>query len=142
MIDKELLEQISVLSKELQDLRERLKRLENKKLKKVKDSVQGSGTSYPYIKHSCVVEGVEYPKTKKSRYIYRKQIKNKECKLGKLINKLEYELNYIEDKDSEIRQIIRYKYEDNMSWVQIMFEMKYNSESVARMKLERFLENL
>lgn len=142
MIDRDLLEQISALNKELQDLRERLKKLENKELKIVKDSVQGSGTTYPYIKHSCVVEGVEYPKTKKSRYIYRKQIKNKEYKLGKLINKLEYELNYIEDKDSEIRQIIRYKYEDNMSWVQIMFEMGYNSESVARMKLERFLENL
>lgn len=140
MIDKELLEQISALNKELQDLRERLKKLENKELKVVKDSVQGSGTSYPYIKHSCVVEGVEYPKTKNARKTYRKQIKSKERKLDKLINKLEYELNYIEDKDSEIRQIIRHKYEDDMSWVQIMFKMGYNSEETARIKLKRFLD--
>lgn len=140
MIDKELLEQISALNKELQDLRERLKKLENKELKIVKDSVQGSSTNYPYIKHSCVVEGVEYPKTKNARYIYRKQIKNKERKLDKLINKLEYELNYIEDKDSEIREIIRHRYEDNMSWVQIMFKMGYNNEDTARKKIERFLE--
>ncbi len=51
---------------------------------------------------------------------------------------LEYELNYI--KDPEIRDIIRYKYNDFKSWVQIMFLMKYNSESVAKMKLKRFLE--
>ena len=142
MIDKELLEQISALNKELQDLRERLKKIENKECKAVKDSVKGSSISYPYIKHNCVVEGVEYPKTKRSRYIYKKQIKNKEYKLDKLINKLEYELNYIEDKDSEIREIIRHKYEDNMSWLQIMFEMGYSSESDARMKLERFLKKI
>lgn len=139
MIDKELLERITTLNNELQDLEKRLKKIENKECTTVKDSVQGSSTSYPYIQHSCVIEGVEYPKTKKSRYIYKKQIKEKRRKIDKLINQLEYELNYIEDKDSEVRQIIRYKYEDNKTWLQIMFLMKYNSESVAKMKLKRFL---
>lgn len=139
MIDKELLERITTLNNELQDLEKRLKKIENKECTTVKDSVQGSSTSYPYIQHSCVIEGVEYPKTKKSRYTYKKQIKEKRRKLDKLIIQLEYELNYIEDKDSEIRQIIRYKYEDNKTWLQIMFLMKYNSESVAKMKLKRFL---
>lgn len=142
MIDKQLLEQISALHKELQDLNKRLKNLEQQECKIVKDSVQGSGTTYPYTKHNIVVEGVQYSKTKHSRYTYRKQIKSKKHKLDKLINKLEYELNYIEDKDSEIRQIIRYKYEDNLSWIQIMFKMEYNSESTAKMKLERFLKNI
>lgn len=103
MIDKQLLERISTLNEELQDLEKRLKRIENKECTIVKDSVQGSSKSYPYIKHNCVIEGVEYPKTKHSRYIYKKQIKDKKRKLEKLINQLEYQLNYIEDKDSEIR---------------------------------------
>ena len=140
MIDKEILERITTLNNELQDLEKRLKKIENKECTTVKDSVQGSGTNYPYIQHSCVIEGVEYPKTKKSRYIYKKQIKEKRRKIDKLINQLEYELNYIEDKDSEIRQIIRYKYEDNKTWLQIMFLMNYKSENTARMKLDRFLE--
>lgn len=138
MIDKQFLEQISSLHNELEDLERRIKKIENKESKIVKDSVQGSSTSYPYIQHSCTIEGVEYPKTKRSRSIYKKQIKSKRAKLDKLINKLEYELNYIED--SEIRQIIRHKYEDNKTWVQIMFLMKYNTEDKARKKLERFLE--
>lgn len=138
MINKEFLEQISALHNELDDLEKRLRKIENIETKTVKDSVQGSGTSYPYIQHSCTIEGVEYPKTKRSRYIYKKQIKSKKAYLEKFINKLEYELNYIED--SKIRQIIRYRYEDNMNWIQIMHRMKYNTEDKARKKLERFLK--
>lgn len=138
MIDKENLKQMSALHEELKDLNKRIKSIENKETTTVKDSVQGSSTTYPYIQHSCVVEGVEYPKCKRSKYIYKKQIKSKQHKLDKLINQLEYELNNIED--SEIRQIMRYKYEDNKSWLQIMHKMKYNNEDAPRKKIERFLE--
>lgn len=142
MFDKQLLETISAIQNEIVDLNKRLERITTKETRIVKDSVKGSSTSYPYIQHSCVVEGVEYPKGKKTRYTYRKQIKDKKRRLEKLINQLEYQMNYIEDKDSEIRQIIRYKYEDNLTWLQIMFKMNYNSENKARMKLERFLEKI
>lgn len=138
MIDEQLLKNITALNDELEDLRRRLKRIENKECTILKDSVKGSSKTYPYIQHNCVIEGVEYSKSKKFRYTYKKQIKSKERELEKLINQLEYQLNYIENKDSEIRQIIRYKYEDNKTWIQIMFLMKYNSESVAKMKLKRF----
>lgn len=137
-LDKNILSQIESIRNELEDLRERLKKIENKKLKVVTDSVKGSGSTYPYIQHNCVIEGVEYPKNRHTRNKYRRLIKNKEYKLEKLKNELEYNLNYIED--SEIRQIIRYKYEDNLSWIQIMFKMNYKSENTARMKLERFFE--
>lgn len=139
MIDKEFLEQIKSVRIELQDLNKRIIELNQQPSQTVVDSVQGSSTSYPYIKHSCTVEGkVETFKNRRTRNKYKKLIKNKEYKLEKLILRLEYELNYIED--SEIRQIIRYKYEDDMSWVQVMFKMKYNNEDNARKKLERFLQ--
>ena len=140
MIDEQLLKNITALNDELEDLRRRLKRIENKECTILKDSVKGSSKTYPYIQHNCVIEGVEYSKSKKFRYTYKKQIKSKERELEKLINQLEYQLNYIENKDSEIRQIIRYKYEDNKTWIQIMFLMKYNSEETARIKLKRFFE--
>lgn len=65
-------------------------------------------------------------------------IKDKTYNLDKMRIQLEYELNYIED--AELRDIIRYRYNDNKTWVQIMFLMNYNSENKARMKLERFLK--
>lgn len=137
MIDKELLEQFSSLHSELKDLQKRLEELENKPLETVIDSVQGSGTSYPYIQHQCTVEGVEYPKRNKLKKKLKRLIKENKRKIEKKIINLEYELKKIED--SEIRQIIRYKYEDNLNWIQIMFKMDYKSESTARTKLDRFL---
>lgn len=137
MIEEKDLEQISSLHKELDDLIKRLDKL-NKPLKIVMDSVQGSGTDYPYIQHHCTIEGVEYPKHKKAKRKLKKLIEDSKRNLDKRINNLEYELKKIEDSD--IRQIIRLKYEDNMSWIQVMFKMEYKSESTAKMKLKRFLE--
>lgn len=142
MIDKDLLKNISNLQEELKDLKNRLKKMNEKEKEVITDSVQSSDTEFPYTQYNAKIEGVKYFKTKHSRYTYKKQIKSKEHKLEKLINRLEYELNYISDKDNDIRRIIRYKYEDDLSWVQIMFKMKYNSESKARMQLERFLKKL
>ena len=64
--------------------------------------------------------------------------------MDKLINELEYELNKIDD--SEIKQIIRYKYEDNLSYIQIANKMnkkgrkEYTADGI-RMKIKRFLKN-
>lgn len=140
-MDKELLSQINSTRKEIEELREKIDRINNKPAKIVIDSVKGSSASYPYISHNCVIEGLDNKKiiaNKKSRNKYKKQIKNKEFKLMKLITNLEYELNNIED--SEIRRIIRHKYEEDLNWIQIMFKMEYDSESKAKMKLKRFLE--
>ena len=65
-------------------------------------------------------------------------IKDKTYKLDKMRLQLEYELNYVEN--AELRDIIRYRYNDNKTWLQIMFLMNYSSESVAKMKLKRYLE--
>lgn len=138
MIGKSILIQINAINREIIDLNDRLNKIESKTQKIVIDSVKGSSSSYPYTQHNCIIEGVEYPKNRNTRNKYKKLIKNKEYKLEKLKNELEYNLNYVED--SEIRQIIRYRYEDDMNWVQIMHKMNYKSENTARMKLERFLE--
>ena len=136
MIDIKALEQISSLRNEIDDLKERLNKIEREHT--VIDSVQGSSTSYPYILHHCTIEGVEYSRRNgKQKRKLKKLIVSSTIKLNKMITNLEYELKKIED--SEIRRIIRYKYEDNLSWIQIMFKMQYNSESTARTKLDRFL---
>ena len=135
---KEFLDNIENTNKELESLKNRLAKIENKECTVVKDSVQGSSGSYPYIKHNCIIEGVEIPKNRHLKHKYRKLIKSKKYKLEKLRVQLEYELNYV--KESDIRDIIRYRYNDNKTWIQIMFLMKYNNEDTARKKLIRYLE--
>ncbi len=137
-----LLEQIDSIKAEKQDLENRIKSLEKERIPTTVDSVQASSKEFPYIQHTVKVEGYNnyrYIRNRKARNTYKKQIKSKIQKLDKLINELEYELNKIED--SEIKQIIRYRYEDDLSWVQIMFKMNYKSENTARMKLKRFFKN-
>ena len=70
-------------------------------------------------------------------------LKDKRYKLEKAINHLEYELNQIDD--SELRMLIRYRYEDNLNYVQIAHRMndygeKIYSDDSVRMKLNRFFE--
>lgn len=138
-MNKDVLEQINSIRRELKDLNSRIIVLNQQTNSVVVDSVQGSSATYPYIQHNCKIEGsVESFKNKNIRKKYKKQIKSKEYKLDKLKNQLEYELNYVED--SEIRRILRYKYEDDLNWVQIMHKMEYNSEDKARKKIERFFE--
>ena len=135
---KEFLDKIENTNKELESLNKRLAKIENKESTVVTDSVKGSSSNYPYIKHNCIVEGVEVPKNKNLKKKYERMIKHKKYKLDKMRIQLEYELNYI--KDADIKDIIRYRYNDNKTWVQIMFLMEYNSEEKARIKLKRFLE--
>ena len=87
MIDEKDLEQISSLHKEIKDLEERLNKL-NRPLKTVIDSVQGSGTSYPYIQHHCTIEGIEYPKHGKAKRKLKKLIRDNKRELDKKINNL------------------------------------------------------
>lgn len=136
-MNKKDLEQIMFLKREVKDLERRLQN--NNISSTVADSVKGSSTNFPYIECHRVIQGVDYKKQlRDSRY--RKMIISKKKKIEKLLRQIEYDLNYIED--SEIRQIIRYKYFDNFNWVKIMHLMNYDSESKARMKIERFLKNL
>lgn len=135
---KEFLDSIENINNEIESLKKRLAKIENKESTVTRDSVQGSSRSYPYTKHSMQIEGIEVPKNRHLKHKYRKMIKSKKYKLEKLKVQLEYELNYIED--STIRDIIRYKYNDGKTWLQVMFKMGYNSESKAKMKLKRFLE--
>lgn len=137
MIQKEELEKVSKIKKECENIRERLDKLD----KIAVDSVSGSSNTFPYIKHICRIEGVIDSKGKRK---LKKMLKHKEAELSKKIVNIEYELNYV--KDSEMRQIIRYKYEDCMTNYQVAIKMnedfrteKYNEDNI-RMKLNRFFE--
>lgn len=134
-MNKKDLEQIVSLKREVKDLERRLQN--NNISSTVADSVKGSSTIFPYTECHRVIQGVDYKKQIRDRK-YRKLLKSKRDKINKLLVQIEYELNYIED--SEIRQIIRYKYFDDCNWVKIMHLMNYNTEDKARKKIERFFE--
>lgn len=142
MIKKEELDQLENLRKERDNLRERILNLESKPRKILTDGVKGSTKDFPYTQHNCIIEGLDdsitYRRRKNTLRKLKKMLKIKEEKIDKIIVHIEYELNNIED--SEIREIIRMKYEDSLSWIQIMHKRGDNTEDTARKKLDRFFE--
>ena len=140
MIDKKVLEQLSSLNIELDNIEKRLEEIETKPRETVKDSVRGSCSEYPYTSHTMKIEGIEEQRYNIRKKVLKKQYRSKIKRIKKLLKNVEYELNYIED--AEIREIIRMRYEENLSWIQIQIRMRYDSESKAKMKLKRFLKNL
>ena len=135
MVSKKDLLQIDKLRRELIDLQKRKKRLSEKPTKVVMDSVKSSSREFPYTRHSTVIEGIE---DRKNLRKYKRLIYEKEEKLQKQINEIEYELNNIDD--SEIRQIIRMRYEDGFPWSKIAIILKYENEEVPRKRLNRYLD--
>lgn len=142
MINKKDLKQIENIRKEIKYFERKLEKLESKPIKIVKDSVQASSTQFPYTRHTAKIEGFENPINIKK---YKKLIKSRKYELEKALNHLEYELNNIED--SELRMIIRYRYTDNLNYIQIAHRMNDNDKKIytedsVRKKLERFLKKI
>ena len=140
MIKQHDLKQIENFKKEIKYIEDKIKKIEAKPVQIVQDSVSASSASFPYTRHTARIEGFENPKNLRK---YKKLLKNRRYDLEKAINQLEYKLNKIDD--SELRMLIRYKYEDNLNYVQIAHRMndlgdKIYTEDSVRMKINRFFE--
>jgi hypothetical protein len=140
MIKQHDLKQIENFKKEIKYIEDKIKKIEAKPVQIVQDSVSASSASFPYTRHTARIEGFENPKNLRK---YKKLLKNRRYDLEKAINQLEYKLNKIDD--SELRMLIRYKYEDNLNYVQIAHRMndlgdKIYTEDSVRMKIKRFFE--
>lgn len=140
-MDKKLLKQMNSINSELEDLNKRIKKIEEKPIKIAKDTVKGSSKEFPYTSHNFTIEGFESPKNLRK---YKKMLRKQRSNIEKLCIQLTYELDKMED--SELRRIIRYKYIDNLSFIQIAHKMNENSSKEytadgIRMQLKRFLEN-
>lgn len=55
-MNKDFLNKIENTNEELERLKQRLRKIENKECETISDIVQGSSRSYPYIKHNYVIE--------------------------------------------------------------------------------------
>ena len=142
-ITKDILSQYCDLKEEIKDLRRRKEKKEEEIQKiesdgSVVDMVKGGSGGIEHFK----IEGFplpEYSRKKTSLYMYKAQIENAESELLALTNNIE---EYIQNlKDSRIRRILRLRYIDNLTWLQVARSMggTATADSV-RMEHNRFLE--
>lgn len=145
-MDKVVLEQYSSLRVEYQDLQDEIKKLE-KQIRKmetsrcqVSDSVKGTRPDGTY--GSITITGFPVPDYYRRKKLLEKRKANLskfELQLLELTNDVDDYINSL--ADSRMRRMIRYKFFDELSWVQVAHRMggKYTADS-CRKQIERFLE--
>lgn len=136
MIDKftfkEKLIQYCDIKKETENLRKRIERLQ-KQSSHISDVVQNG-----YKRHA-VISGYDIKRQHKLD-ILKAILQAREDTLLDIQIEVETFIDRI--PKSNLRNIFTYRYIEGMSWIQIQHAMKYNDESKARKKHDRFLEKI
>ncbi len=148
MIGKKELVQYQNLQKEIRDLENRIKRLENDKDATEYGVVKASSKSFPFTEHLVRVSGATTGETKTTierRRINKINLKylfeNKKSELVELQLEIEKFINDI--PDSTIRHVFRLRYYDKMSWQKIAFEIGKHDESYPRQEIhDKYLDKI
>ena len=142
---KEALEQYTSVKKEREYIAEKVMALERQIERmeqsgySVKDTVRGGEGNM----HHYTIEGFPYESYSRQKTLLRvrrQQLIDRDEKLAELETQVEKFLNDV--TDSRIRQMISYRYIEDMSWVQIAHRMGGNNTADGcRMAVERFLRD-
>lgn len=119
------------------DLREEIKKLEERIDKIQKQSALVADVVQNGYKGHAVIRGIDYTRKHKLNKLEAVLQERYDMAL-QMQTDIETYINTI--PKSNIRQIFEHRYIDNMNWIQIMHEMGYDAESTARVQHDRFLE--
>lgn len=119
------------------DLREEIKKLEERIDKIQKQSDLVADVVQNGYKGHAVVRGIDYTRKHKLDKLEAVLQERHDMAL-QMQTDIETYINTI--PQSNIRQIFEHRYIDNMNWLQIMHAMGYEAESTARMKHGKYLE--
>lgn len=137
-MNKNILIQYNDIQAEIKDLEKRIEKVKTKSKQIEHDMVRGSSDSFPYTQHNFNIEGVSY-KNSPMLIEYKASLKRFNKKLLEMLNDVEKYIQTVED--SRIRQILRYKYMDNLNWIQIGHVMKSTADGI-RMEYKRFFDKI
>ena len=141
-IPKDILVQYCDLKEEIKDIRKRVQKLKDDIVKieqegSVIDCVKGGYGGIQNFK----IQGFPYPEYTKKRTALMTRtaiLTDMEMELLELTNKVEEYIQGIDD--SRIRRILRFRYVDDMTWVQVAINMGgRTTEESVRKEHERFL---
>ncbi len=141
MIKQELTE-INQLKKEINLLRQKLQELSfGDSETVVADRVKGSMAQFPYIPRTFTIVGREEMSEEclEQRNQMAMKIRNRTQELMKKVNKAFQFIDSIQD--SNVRQILTYRYIDGLTWEQTGECMSYSWETV-RKKHDKFLKSI
>lgn len=128
------LKELDFLNKEIEQLQRKIENYRPAEV--VSDSVRGSSATFPYTEHRFVIEGIEKKPDSLTEYInklreYKEKLHQKNIDIEKEIEKIPF---------AEIRLLIRHRYIEKHTYIQIMHEMDYKSVDTPRKKLQKYMK--
>ncbi len=123
-MDRETLRQYKDLKKEIEDLKERIRREGV-----AKDTVRGSSPHFPYTEYVVTVEGIS-----ETREILEKRKRRAE-RMTREIDRF-----ILAIPDAKTRRIFEWRYIRGKSWAEVSRILGYYSEDYARKVHDRYLE--
>ena len=139
-IEKEVLIQCADIRKEIEEVRQRISKLETQiaRIKKegtVTDKVSGGGRQH------FTIEGFPHPEYNRKKTILYMRKQRLEKLETTLLEKLSQAEEFIEGiTDSRMRRIVSLRCVENLSWREIASRIGGNTEDSVRMAFNRFIE--
>lgn len=138
-MNREKLEQLESLKKEIKIAHDEIDRLERaiQSGRVVMDSVKASRRCIPFDVHTVTIEGMSQERLEKKKERYRRKIRE----FQKLVDEIEEWIDTIED--SQMRLILQLRYRNGLSWQQVAASIGgRNTEDSVRMAHNRFFEKI
>lgn len=144
MKEKELLKQYNDLKSEIAELKNRIEKLEEYRIKCERDSVKGSSAYFPYVQRNFSIEGyniLEEDKKRERLMKLNELLAKRKTKCEDMKLQIEEFINNI--PDSKTRRVFQYRYIDNLSWQAIAIKLDKVHESYPRKEIhDKYLNNL
>lgn len=143
MVTKNILEQYTDLQKELNEIKESIKKTE-REIKRIEEegTVQDTVTGGIGGNQHYIIEGIPTPlyHRKKSLLYNRKAIQESlELEVLETLNKIEEFIKTVDD--SQVRRIIKFRFIDRLSWREVAQRIGGgNTEGSVKMAFQRFME--
>lgn len=115
------------------ELEKRIQALEQQSM--THDVVSGSNPDFPYQGQHFHIEGVTQQTDTNYEYEQLKQQRDRIKQLRQQVDEI------IAKAPARIQRIIRYKYFDKLSWIQIAKKFSSTPDSI-RMELKRYMKNI
>ena len=127
------LKQYKALQREIEALNKAIVEMGEKGPEVSSDAVS-SAAEWPYSKHTVQIDGLDW-----SEYERQMRVVLRKREAAAQLSEIEEYIAGIED--SELRQIVRCRFIEGLTWIQTAFRIGRHDEQYPRKKLDNFLKS-
>ncbi len=132
------LKQYKALQREIEALNKAIVEMGEKGPSVSSDAVS-SAAEWPYSKHTVQIDGLDWSEYERQMRMVLRKREAAKARAAAQLSEIEEYIAGIED--SELRQIVRCRFIEGLTWIQTAFRIGRHDEQYPRKKLDNFLKS-